>query len=259
VLSSLRANLSLLEFEPPILVGVGNPLPSARPLTFARAEIDEIATHFPMNSRFPLYEANATLSALKDVLAGATHVHFACHGMFDVANPMESRLFLANDESLTLQEISDRKLFRARLVVLSACQTGLTSIGRLSDEVIGMPAGFVRSGVPGIIAALWPVNDLSTALLMMKFYNYHLPGDVAKGQAPMAPAEALAAAQRWMRTVTNAELSTFFEVKRDSASDRPRMPYQVARQQFRQFTLSKPKDCPFSHPFYWAPFVVTGL
>jgi len=260
VLSAISSKLAAFEHRTPVLVGVGNPLPNPRPLPFARAELEEVMTLFPAMSSFGLWEEEATEKALYQALPNATHVHFACHGMFNMVEPMDSCLQLANQETLTLRKISDEERFQAaRLVVLSACQTAVTQFDRLVDEVIGMPAGFLRSGVPGIIATLWPVSDLCTALLMIKFYGYHLQGDKETKRGPMAPAEALRAAQRWLRNVTNAELSAVFDVKRRTAPDRPRMAYQVAREQFRRYTLNQPTARPFSDSYFWAPFVLTGI
>ena len=46
-------------------------------------------------------------------------------------------------------------------------------------------------GITAIISTLWPVYDLTTALLMQKFYEQHLAGT--------PPAAALHMAQRWLR------------------------------------------------------------
>ena len=260
VLRAMRDNLAAFDGREPALVAVANPLPNPHPLPFARAELEEIVALFPAKACFPLWESEATEASLNGLLPHATHVHFACHGMFDVAEPMESHLQLAQQDSLTLREISEERRYQtARLVVLSACQTAVTSFGRLADEAIGMPAGFLRSGVPGIVATLWSVSDLSTSLLMIKFYTYHLKGDEETNRAPMPPAESLREAQRWLRNVTHGELSAFFDVKRLSAPDRPRMAYQLAREQFRRYTFMKADSRPFSHPYFWAPFVLTGV
>ena len=37
--------------------------------------------------------------------------------------------------------------------------------------MIGLPAGFLQAGVPGVVATLWPVNDRSTAVLVAEFYR----------------------------------------------------------------------------------------
>ena len=86
----------------------------------------------------------------------------------------------------------DVALRGAWLVVLSACQTAITDLKDLPEEAIGLPGGFVQAGVPGVVGTLWPVNDLSTMLLMAKFYECHLKEE-------LAPAAALRKAQLWLR------------------------------------------------------------
>ena len=63
-----------------------------------------------------------------------------------------------------LLEIGD--LRHPRLVVLSACETGLSEIVRNPDEFIGLPGTFLALGASGVIGTLWPVSDEATSLLM---------------------------------------------------------------------------------------------
>ncbi|HEY0385468.1 MAG TPA: CHAT domain-containing protein, partial [Pyrinomonadaceae bacterium] len=83
-------------------------------------------------------------------------------------------------ESLwTAREIQQTRL-RARLAVLSACQTGL---GQAHDAgVIGLARAFQLAGVPRVVMSLWSVYDDATAELMQAF---------ARRLRTHAPAEAL--------------------------------------------------------------------
>ena len=91
-------------------------------------------------------------------------------------------------------------LGRPRLVVLSACETGLYDIDRNPDEFIGLPGTFTALGAAGVLGTLWPVNDTATALLIAKFYDLHMGGR-------LAPPTALRQAQLWLRQATNADLA----------------------------------------------------
>ena len=84
------------------------------------------------------------------------------------------------------------RIGRPRLVILSACETGVFDFQRTRDQFIGLPATFLQAGAAGVIGTLWPVDDTSTALIMMKFYNLHLANN-------MEPALALRRAQLWLR------------------------------------------------------------
>ena len=61
-------------------------------------------------------------------------------------------------------------LRNANLVVLSACETGLSKIYG-GDDLVGLSRGFIYAGTPSLLATLWEVDDQSTAILMKKFYE----------------------------------------------------------------------------------------
>jgi hypothetical protein len=93
-------------------------------------------------------------------------------------------------------------LGRPRLVVLSACETGLYDINDNPDEFIGLPSTFTALGASGVLGTLWPVSDVATVLLIAKFYELHMGLGVA-------PPTALWRAQLWLRQTTNAELEAY--------------------------------------------------
>ena len=79
----------------------------------------------------------------------------------------------------------------------------------------------------------------------------------------MPPARALRRAQLWLRDVTNSELSELFGKFKRTAPDGPeqaRMPYDLARKNFTEYTLHRdPGGQPFAHPYYWAVFAYYGV
>jgi CHAT domain-containing protein len=246
----------------PHLVGVGNPLPHPHPLPVAQAELEEVATLFPGYRRQLLYAEAATKMACLTLIPEGTHLHFACHGCFDLDNALASRLEFSGAEPLTLQEMlaGAARPVRARLAVLSACQSAVSDFRRLPDEFISLPAGLLQAGVPGVLGTLWQVDDLSTALVMSKFYAYHLKGDTAVGVGPMPPALALRHAQQWLREVTAGELQAYCERLLHRASEGQRASREMAIQGMVRFTLEHPTVRPFvDSPYHWAPFVFVGV
>jgi CHAT domain-containing protein len=245
------------------LVGVGNPLPHPKPLVAAEAELEEIAElfarRFGATNLTLLLREKATKAALLKDLPEAGYVHLACHGGFDANAPLESALQLANAEPLNLRQIlyGAAKPLHARLVALSACQTGISDFSNLPDEYIGMPAGFLQAGVPGVVATLWPVNDISTALLMIKFYEFHLIGDERNVEGPMAPAKALSRAQQWLREATNDKLYRYSEGHHE-LNVASRLPDVAAGKGLLHFQ-SGDTSRPFASPYYWAAFVFVGV
>jgi CHAT domain-containing protein len=250
------------------LVGVGNPLPHPQPLPYARAEIEEVANYFSQRAH-PLYEENASRAGLLDKLGETSHVHLACHGVFDPEAPLHSHLQLSHHERLDLRDLlygeAGRHLHHVRLVVLSACQTALTDFRRLPDEAIGLPTGFLQAGAPGVVGTLWSVDDLSTALLMAKFYALHLRGDPTAGAGPMPPVRALQQAQRWLREVTVGELFEHFERRRalhgtQGPAGVQRVSLALASAVVIRFALEEdPNTRPFDSPYHWAPFICIGV
>ena len=71
---------------------------------------------------------------------------------------------------LTALEVSQLNLRNTKLVVLSACETGLGKIEG-SEGTFGIKRGFKLAGVEQIIVSLWPVPDKETIELMSLFYN----------------------------------------------------------------------------------------
>jgi CHAT domain-containing protein len=166
---------------------------------------------------------------------------------------MRSGFLLAKGERLTAADVIARlDLSGARLAALSACETGRTDIRQAPDEYLGLPAGFLRAGAAAVVSTLWAVNDLSTMLLMERFYRYHLENG-------LPPDVALCKAQRWLRDVTKGELRELFGRYRDAAPDGPRMPFAVAEKWFTHYTLGDPTARPFEHPYHWGAFVVSGI
>jgi CHAT domain-containing protein len=115
-------------------------------------------------------------------------LHFSCHGIYNIPNPLLSGLKLA-DGLLTAKEIFSLKL-KTELVTLSACQTGLNVTSR-GDELIGLTRALLYSGAPSVVVSLWSVNSSSTQELMINFYN--------NLKAGMSKANALSEAQKKLK------------------------------------------------------------
>ena len=79
------------------------------------------------------------------------------------------------DGVLTASEISKMNLFNTKLVVLSACQSGLGDV-KGNEGVYGMQRAFKMSGVDYLIYSLWEVPDKQTKELMQSFYKNLLSG-----------------------------------------------------------------------------------
>jgi CHAT domain-containing protein len=237
----------------PVLLAVGNPLPLPTgwsALAYAGAEMRAIERFFAAGSRRILPEQAATAAAVAQGLPGATHLHLACHGGFNPDEPLDSALYLADGDRLTLRDLLDGNLDLSsqRLAVLSACQTGITEFERVPDEAIGLPAGFMQAGVPGVVATLWQVNDQSTAVLVAEFYRLLLTEE-------QDPATALELARGHLRDATALALAEWFERRYDDSGGTDLTAYQAAAE-----LRSRPGPAarPYADPVYWAAFVYSG-
>ncbi|MGH7646344.1 MAG: CHAT domain-containing protein [Gemmatimonadales bacterium] len=155
-------------------------------------EVATLAAAWPRERVRVLAEDHATETAARAEAEAASVLHFAVHAQADDQDPQASHLRLAaddqNDGYLHLAEIAGAPR-RARLVVLSACET---QSGRLfnGEGLMGLARAFLASGAGSVVATQWPVGP-STADLMGDFYRQLVAG------AP--PAAALRAAKLALR------------------------------------------------------------
>jgi CHAT domain-containing protein/tetratricopeptide (TPR) repeat protein len=243
----------------PALLAVVNP---THDLPYAPIEGNAVAEVFLPTTRLTLVEDDATPEAVVRESAGRTYLHFACHGFYDWEDVMQSALIFAAERRFTLSEIiSKLNLNAARLVTLSACETGLTEFQRSPDEYVGLPAGFLQAGAPAVVASLWAVNDLSTALLIKHFYICLLDGDPDgpnEGTLPLS--SALRRAQQWLRDKVTAEIAAkiCLQRKEQAFKEKEDDAFLKAHKASIHYGLMMPDSLPFAHPVYWAPFALSG-
>ncbi len=141
------------------------------PLPGAKVEGESVVAQFAGASL--LTGAEATKRALIDQGSKCDVLHIATHGYADPEVPEFSGLLLAGTGEepysvLTAQEVYLWDL-QARLVTLSACQTGM---GRSveGEGLLGLTRAFIYAGAQDVVCSLWPVADQSTQKLMGAFY-----------------------------------------------------------------------------------------
>jgi CHAT domain-containing protein/tetratricopeptide (TPR) repeat protein len=187
-------------------------------------------------------------------MQGRTHVHFACHGSYNWNDQPASGLALA-DSHLTLAELQQGvvDLSSTRLVTLSACETGLIDVMQgVAEEYVGIPAGFLIAGVPCVVSSLWVVPDLSTSLLMGRFYRNHLGSG-------LDIATALREAQGWVREITVGEVVHYVEQWNRQSHGEEQIELFKYLRHYRYLAEQNPTLHPFAHPYYWAAFTSTGV
>lgn len=158
-------------------------------------------------------------------------VHFASH--FRLGGDWgESFLLLGNGKILTLETLSNSPSLNfegVELVTLSACKTGITTEPD-GKEFESLAGAIQAKGGRTVLATLWDVVDQSTSLLMSNFYR------IKKEKPNLTKAEALQLAQKMM-------------IQGDANSPK-------IKPSRNGFMIDKSR--PYSHPYYWSPFVIFG-
>ena len=150
---------------------------------------------------------------------------------------------------LTVGDLLATKGSEGRLATLAACETGIVGTA-LPDEVVMLPSALLQAGFAGVVASLWSVPDLSTAMLMERFYRYWR-------EEALSPAQALHAAQRWLRDTTNGEKAEYFRRYSPELSGL-RMPEAAAAEFFSEVMSRDLGQRDFAPPRWWAAFYLTG-
>jgi CHAT domain-containing protein len=176
------------------------------------------------------------LKAMQDALGRGRYplVHIASHFSFRPGNNTKSFLVLGDGDQLTLDKIGKSAVpfFEGvQLLTLSACNTA-TGDRANGSEVENFAVLAQLKGAQAVLATLWSVRDESTRDLMLRFYKNRV------GSPGITKAEALRQAQlSLLRGETNATTK-----RRKSGS-----PLSNTDSTGR-----------FSHPYYWAPFILIG-
>jgi CHAT domain-containing protein len=185
--------------KPETLLGVGDPtfdrrrreLSNLPGLPGARREVETIAHYYDAPN--VLTGERAGKQQIESATETADVIHFALHSIVDERSPLLSKLVLARAatgmgslkeaaEFLKAYEVYQLKLRRARLVVLSACQTAVARYYQ-GEGMLNIARPFLAAGVPLTVASLWKVDSDSTAELMISFHKYRKLGNRSTTQA----------------------------------------------------------------------------
>ncbi len=239
-----------VENNPVLGLGLSNAIPGWNALPNVKDELDSIVLKDSQDKKgiFPGLEflnQAFTRKALRDNADTHKILHIATHGKFVSGSYLDSFILLGDGKKLTIDDIRNLPdLGDTHLVVLSACETALADAMQDGVEIASIAYHFLNGGAETVMASLWLVNDESTRLLMENFYRNIANSTTNK---PITKSEALRQAQL-----------SLLHGKSSMAETSKRGTIVV---QSLLSTRSNPNNSSnkrFSHPYYWAPFILIG-
>ncbi|MGB3308733.1 MAG: CHAT domain-containing protein [Nodosilinea sp.] len=201
---------------------------------FAKDEVEAIAARFP-NTTVLLDEAFSP-EALLPELENHTVVHLAANTWVFPDRPEESFLLFGNGDRRSFRDLQQWLLEQVDLLVLSACETGVRDTLDDGQAVITFSNLMHDAGAAAVVAPLWQVDDFGTKVLMEAFY-----AAITEGTSYAA---ALNQAQRSL-IATQASPAT------------RQLKATISVEEGGE-TAPSTRQGDLSHPYYWAPFVLTG-
>jgi CHAT domain-containing protein len=249
-----------------------------QPLPGTRLEVQSIARLVP--SATTLLGSRASEQTLEQLarsgkLRSFRLLHLATHGEVDDARPEQSALILAQDRlptriddevrailsgrkpldgRLTVGTILENWKLDADLVVLSACQSGLGQ-DTGGNGLLGFAQALLARGARSVVLSRWKVDDSATALLMLRFYE-GLLGKRKGMKKPLPRSDALAEAQRWLRTLPRKQAEGLV-ARLAGGALRGTIDAPLPEGKGKPAKLPA-GERPFAAPYYWAAFVLIG-
>ncbi|MGW1956972.1 CHAT domain-containing protein [Streptomyces sp. NPDC001920] len=221
-----------------------------RALAYLPGTVTEVATVERLLRRCRVLTGpDADRKRVLEQAAGCSVLHLATHGDVQELTPYLSRLALAGQDHLGVDDLLSCDV-TPDLLVLSACDTG-RGTATAGGDVLGLTRTAVISGARHAVVSLWPVDDMTGCLVITRMYRYLTSADRP------SVGTALARAQREVRAASPDERETEYTrlAERAGLTADPAGPRVRARD-------SGPRPAgaatdPY-HPFHWAPFIHVG-
>lgn len=176
-------------------------------ITLRRETVDTLGSAPPTDWENPLLRSGLILAGVKQERSGP-----------------------GEDGVLTALEMAGLDLRGTKLVVLSACETGLGDV-RFGAGVYGLRRALVLAGSETQVMSLWKVSDVGTRDLMTAYYK--------RSQTGEGRTEAL---RRVQLDMLHGRLSSSASSRKRGTSDTGE---EVITKNYR-------------HPYYWAAFIPSG-
>jgi len=234
-------------------LGVSRKIRSFCPLPAVNLELDSIVKetqHLDDDGILPgvvYLNEQFTISALNEAIIRRDPVlHIASHFKFQPGDVDDSFLLLGDGTELTLKMLEENNynLSKVDLLTLSACETAMGGKNARGKEIESFGVMAQLKGAKSVMATLWQVSDISTGLFMKQFYNVH------NTQKMLTKAEVLQQIQisflnglvKQQETNIQTRGSSIFHTKTNVPENK----------------INNDINKNYSHPYYWAPFILIG-
>lgn len=137
-------------------------------LNSSEREIDNISNYFEVSS---LLRKEASKNNFLEESQFYDFLHLSTHAY---AKGNEPPFIMFYEDTLFLEEIYAQR-FNAKMIVLSACETGLGKEEK-GEGLMSLSRGFTYAGIPSQVTSLWSINESATKDIIVSFYNYLYKG-----------------------------------------------------------------------------------
>jgi CHAT domain-containing protein/tetratricopeptide (TPR) repeat protein len=262
-------------------------------LYFTKFECEQIANLYQINQDLRLKgKQEATVNNYRQLLQEkkVNVLLSSHHASSRLDKPLESKLILADGE-ITLGQLMTPAWRSPDLcdVFLSCCETGLT-VTEITDDPLTLSTGFLCAGARNVVSTLWAVNDLATSLFSIFYHRYRQDGATRVSALQQAQDELRDLTAETLTKVYQPQFIDFFQSQFTNANqsykqakeelkqyEKNTIEYEQCYQKMKQFgivadrmrkvkseivnhiALLCQENQPFSHPYYWAGFICSGL
>jgi len=209
-------------------------------------------------------------------------IHYSGHGNYRKSDSgrdaLDKTYLCLYNKEISATQILDGALENpaAKVMILSACLTGLGDLTQSGSEILGLERALFHAGLSSLVTTLWCVDDFATALLMLKLHlvwrqHYNTLETLA---------DSLRSAQLWLKNLSWQQLKQECpEIERDfynclatyqtritraranedeDAAKKLENDLKYYQNALKRLQSGSSKKI-FIHDYFWAAFQVKGL
>ncbi|MEM1172451.1 MAG: CHAT domain-containing tetratricopeptide repeat protein [Cyanobacteria bacterium P01_H01_bin.35] len=216
---------------------------------YTRYESENIANMHLISPQKRLQYRQATINNYHNFIQQVQVLHSSHLSSTNIVNPLASKLKLF-DGDILLSKIFTWQLPELFDVFLSSCEIN-TNETKISDDILTFATAFLSAGARHIISSLWSVEDLTTALFSLFYYQHRQKYKRSK---------ALQKAQNQLRYLTGTQLSNYKKQLEGYLEQYMKHEnLEKIQQQKEKLSWFCQQNFPFIHPYYWAGFISQGI